>query len=103
MKTKASGDRLPERKYAMQTPLIQNNNEARRFETVVDGHEARLDYQLRDGVLQIDYVYVPSQIGGRGIGGMLVQAAVEWAEQEGWSVTPVCGFARRYLERKSGS
>lgn len=83
----------------MQTYPIHNNEPARRFEAQVDGHLARLDYQRQDGVLQIDYVFVPSEIGGRGIGGMLVRAALEWAQQEGLKPNPICGFARRYLEK----
>jgi predicted GNAT family acetyltransferase len=83
----------------METYAIQNNSQDTRFELLVDGHLAKLDYQVRDGLLQIDYVSVPSAIGGRGIGGMLVRAALEWGQREGLKPHPICGFARAYLEK----
>ena len=83
----------------MQTYSIHNNPEHTRFETQVEGYTAVLDYTLRDGVMQIDYVLVPSEIGGRGIGGALVKAAVDWADAEGLRIHPICGFARRAIEK----
>ena len=72
--------------------------DARRFEAQVNGHLAKLDYQIHGGVFQIDYVMVPSEIGGRGIGSALVKAALEWAKTERLKPNPICGFARAYMD-----
>jgi predicted GNAT family acetyltransferase len=77
---------------------IQNNRQQQRFELELDGHLAKLDYQLRDGVLQIDYVYVPQAIGGRGLGGRLVRAALEWGQREGLKPIALCSFANAWLQ-----
>lgn len=80
--------------------VIVNNLEQTRFQAVVDNNLALLDYQLRDGVLQIDYVYVPPDFRGRGIAGQLMEAALAHARQEGLRVHPVCSYARAYMARR---
>jgi len=42
---------------------------------------------------------VPDELEGRGVGGMLVRAAIARAVQDGLTVVPLCPFARRWLER----
>lgn len=42
---------------------------------------------------------VPDALGGQGIGGQLVQAAVDRAARERLTVVPLCPFARKWLER----
>lgn len=66
----------------------------------VDGFELRIDYSwARDGVMRVDFVEVPPALGGRGLGTKLVGALVEKARADGFKLTPVCGFARKQLER----
>ena len=36
---------------------------------------------------------------GKGIGKLLVQAAVEYAQQQQLKIVPLCSFARVYMER----
>jgi predicted GNAT family acetyltransferase len=42
---------------------------------------------------------VPEALGGRGIAGLLVKAAVDRASHEGLTIVPLCPFARKWLER----
>ena len=37
---------------------------------------------------------------GRGIGKLLVQAAVEYAQQHELKIVPLCSFVRVYIERR---
>ena len=39
------------------------------------------------------------ELGGRGIGGHLVEAAIERATTEGLTIQPDCPFARGWLEK----
>lgn len=66
----------------------------------VDGHELRIDYGwAQEGVMRVDFVEVPAALGGRGLGTKLVGALVEKARAEDFRLIPVCGFARKQLER----
>lgn len=78
---------------------IRHDADAHRFSTIVDGVEARLDYVPREGRIAITHTWVPQQIGGRGIAGDLVRAAVEHARATGRKVEPVCSYAAAWLER----
>jgi predicted GNAT family acetyltransferase len=42
---------------------------------------------------------VPEALGGRGVGGKLVQAALERARHEGMVVRPECEFARGWIDK----
>jgi uncharacterized protein len=41
---------------------------------------------------------VPDALGGHGVGGELVRAALQRAEREGLTVVPLCPYAREWLE-----
>jgi predicted GNAT family acetyltransferase len=56
-----------------------------------------LDYEVEDGRLVLVHTEVPKQLGGRGLGGRLVQAGVERAAREGLTVAPWCPYARKWL------
>jgi hypothetical protein len=78
---------------------IQHDPAAQRFSTVVDGVEAHLEYRRHGGVLTITHTRVPEAIGGRGIAGALVQAAMDHARAEGLKVDPVCSYSAVWMER----
>ena len=78
--------------------VIDNRGESR-FEAVVDGALAELIYRRRADRLVLMHTEVPEKLGSRGIGGLLVRAAVERAAREGLTVVPLCPFARSWLER----
>ena len=78
---------------------VTDNQAASRFEITDDGHLAELRYH-RSGIrLALIHTEVPAELGGRGIGGRLVAAAVARAAREGLTIVPFCPFARRWLER----
>jgi predicted GNAT family acetyltransferase len=78
---------------------IHHLPEHNRFEALVEGQSCVLDYTLSAGRMVIRHTGVPSAVGGRGIGGALVQAAMEWARAAGLRVLPRCSYASAYLER----
>ena len=47
----------------------------------------------------IDHTGVKPEYEGRGVGGALVKAALDYAKAEGIKVIPLCPFAKRYVER----
>ena len=65
----------------------------------LDGHEAELVYRRQDGRLLIDHTGVPQAIGGRGVAGELVRAALDYARAEGLRVVPLCSYSAEYIQR----
>jgi uncharacterized protein len=62
-----------------------------------DGEVAELVYRRDGDRLIIVHTGVPGALGGRGIGGRLVRAAVEKAAAEGLVLEAWCPFARGWL------
>lgn len=77
---------------------ISHDPAAGRFSTRLDGHEAELAYRRQDGRLVIDHTGVPEAIGGRGVAGKLVRAALDYARAEGLRVVPLCSYSATYIE-----
>jgi predicted GNAT family acetyltransferase len=69
-----------------------------RFEVVVDGRRARLEYFLMDpDVLDIRSTFVPQQIRGQGIGQRMVEAAISFAKEQQLQVRASCWYARELI------
>lgn len=83
----------------METPRIGHDQAGHRFSTTVDDHEGFLEYELDAGVLAINHTVVPPEIGGRGIAGALVEAALAHARAMGLKVAPRCEYAAAYMRR----
>jgi predicted GNAT family acetyltransferase len=82
-----------------QPPEVTDDKQQSRFEVRIDGTLAELIYRLRAGRLVLVHTGVPDELGGRGVAGLLVQAAVDRARAEGLTIVPLCPFARSWLER----
>src|SRR5687768_13657518 len=84
----------------MTSPVdVIDNNDQQRFEAIVDDQLATLNYRRTDSALVLAHTEVPEALGGRGLGGQLVAAAVEAAVASGLAVKPLCPFARSWLDR----
>ena len=83
----------------MTDATIRHDATRQRFDTEVEGHAARLEYRLEGNVLAIAHTEVPGAIGGRGIAGKLVRAAVEYARDAGLKVAPVCSYSSEWMDR----
>lgn len=84
------------------TPVDQQatHNEARRrFEWEEGGHTAHLDYVRREGRILLVHTEVPDALAGRGLGGKLAKAALDFARASELAVVPKCPFVAAYLVR----
>jgi predicted GNAT family acetyltransferase len=79
---------------------VIHNSAGRRFEVSMHGGRAFLDYQLAGGELTLRHTEVPPELRGRGAGGALVQAALDFARREKLKVIAACPFARACLQRQ---
>jgi predicted GNAT family acetyltransferase len=83
---------------AMDQDDITDDPSTSRFVHTADGLEAELVYRAEDGRLVLVHTGVPDELGGQGLGGRLVRAALARAVRTGEVVAPWCPFARRWLE-----
>lgn len=51
-------------------------------------------------VMMIAHTLVFEGNEGKGIGKLLVQKAIEYAQEQHLKILPLCSFARAYIERK---
>ena len=67
----------------------------------VAGHEeiGRLTWVEQDGVRAAEHTLVPTEIGGRGVAGKLVEALIADAREQGFKVKPVCSYVAAAFEK----
>lgn len=67
---------------------------------VADSHAiGRLTWVRRGDVLTAEHALVPTEIGGRGIAGKLVEALIADAREQGWKIVPECSYVAAAFKR----
>ena len=57
----------------------------------------KIEFTLVDNKMTILHTYAYES--GRGIGTMLMQNAVAWAQEHHYTIVPICSFAQTYLNK----
>ena len=78
-------------------PEVIDDRDNGRYLFEQDGLTGELDYEEAPGRLILVHTEVPAELGGRGVAGRLVQAALAKAVAEGLTVVPHCSYARKWL------
>jgi predicted GNAT family acetyltransferase len=78
---------------------VMRNDALHEYELEEDDELARLTYRRNGERLILVHTEVPAALEGKGIGGRLVQAALEDARHDDLLVVPLCPFARAWLDR----
>ena len=78
---------------------IAHDPSSHRFTTDVDGETGYLEYERAGEAMVITHTIVPPAIGGRGIAGDLVQAALTHAREASLKVDPRCSYADAWMRR----
>jgi uncharacterized protein len=78
---------------------VVDNQAKSRLEVRAGTEIAELIYHKNGNRLVLVHTGVPEALGGRGIGGQLVRAALDKAAAGGMTVVPLCPYARSWLER----
>jgi uncharacterized protein len=78
---------------------LSDNRDAHRFEMIVEGGTAFLDYTRTPDSLVLLHTEVPLALRGRGIGTALVKAVLDVAAAEHSRVIPKCPFVKAYLRK----
>ncbi|MEP5610766.1 MAG: GNAT family N-acetyltransferase [Cyclobacteriaceae bacterium] len=76
------------------------NLEEGRFELQIDDNLAKIDFKKGSkGQFYLIHTEVPEALGSRGVGHKLVREALDWVEQNGAKVVPLCPFVRSFLKQ----
>lgn len=73
---------------------VIHDEKVNRFEVFESGQIAYLQYEEKDGVLDILHTMVPPQLEGMGIAADLTTAAARYAEINQLKIKPTCSFAK---------
>ena len=57
----------------------------------------KIEFTLSDNNMTILHTYAYES--GRGIGTLLMEHAVKWANENNYTIIPVCSFAQKYLKK----
>lgn len=80
---------------------VQHDLAAQRFVAMADGEQCVLEYRLVGTTMTITHTSVPAAVGGRGIAGVLMRAALDAARIHGWKVVPACSYAQAFFDRQT--
>lgn len=80
-------------------PEVIHNPNSSRFELRVETHLAVLEYHQTEKTITFTHTGVPTELEGRGLGGQLARAGLEYAREKSLKVVPLCWFVAGYIER----
>ena len=78
---------------------ITHNPANDRFEVWIDGKLSKLDYIQEAKNFVIAHVGVYPEHRGQGVAGKIVEAALQYARENGLRVIPMCSYAAAYIRR----
>ncbi len=79
-------------------PLV-DNVKGSRFEMLVEGHTAFIDYSQKGDVIFLIHTEVPDELGGKGVGGALVEKTLQYIEDNNYKLVPYCQFVRAFIQK----
>ena len=79
--------------------MVVHNEAESRFELRLDGEMAVLEYRRTADSMIFTHTGVPAAFEGRGYGGQLARAGLDFAVAAGLKIVPQCGFIGRYIRR----
>ena len=83
----------------MDSFTIINNKDRQRFETMIDGDYAYIDYRAHDGQMVLMHTFVPEKLRGRHIADELAKFALAYVEKEKIEAKIYCSFITTYVKR----
>lgn len=79
---------------------VTDNTELQRYEIRLDANNiALVTYKKEGNVLHLDHTEVPSSLRGKGYGAVMMEAALEKIESQGYTINPICSYAKHYSHR----
>ena len=83
----------------MQTEVVHDRKD-QKFYAIIEGKEAYLRYLIfYENVMDMIKTYVPNELRGRGIAGVIVEQGLKFALENNFRVIPSCSYVDTYIER----
>jgi predicted GNAT family acetyltransferase len=60
---------------------------------------ARLGFHVEGKKMHLDSTYTPEKYRGKGIGGQLIHAGIDYAKKMALKIVPVCSFSVEYFKK----
>lgn len=77
---------------------LQHHQTKGLIQAMENGKEVgNVKYKLDKGILTITHTH--AHMEGRGIGRLLVIAAIEYAQSQGMKIDPQCSYAKRFMNK----
>lgn len=78
-------------------PVIAENPAESRFEVIVGGEKAFVEYRRKEDRINLAHTIVPPALEGKGIGSALARYSLDYARTNNLRVTPSCPFIAAYI------
>lgn len=79
--------------------ILNNNEQAQRFETRIDGQLAYLEYKVSGDTIYLTHLFVPPSLRGQGIAAEITRQAIASINAQGLEIVPVCPYVITYMQR----
>lgn len=79
-------------------PVIKNI-ETKRFELIVDGYVAFIDYKDQDDVIFLIHTESPEELAGRGAATALIEKTLDYIETNNYKLVPLCPLVFSYIKK----
>jgi len=78
---------------------VEHQPQLNRFIIELSGEPARLDYSmLSDTLIDFQHTFVPFRQRGQGHAEALVEAGLDWAKQQGFTIQASCWYVDKFLK-----
>ena len=78
---------------------VVHNKEKGRFEVEINGLISEVDYILSGNTMVVTHTGVPKELEGQGIAAAMNKALLEYADESGFKVKPLCSYTAAYIMR----
>ena len=79
--------------------VISENKERKRFEAVVDGKTAFIEYIRAEDKVYLTHTEVPKELEGKGVASAMAKQVLQQIKSESLFLVPLCPFIAAYLKR----
>jgi predicted GNAT family acetyltransferase len=62
-----------------------------------DAEAGVLEFRLVGTVASMNHTQIPATLRGKGLGDVLVRAALDYARSQGWQIRPRCPFVAAFI------